>query len=569
MTRVGLLALVFVLAVPGAWGQTPECEGRLDSGARSAPLTLASNTVSELAAAGDSLWVDPLQGVYCRPENRSGAEPDFFRVNTLESVLSGNVVSAIEARNGTARGNLVWVGLSFDTGGGEFGTNGFLVSTDGGASVDRRAAQLDEPTDTTIAYGVSTVAAVPITQQASSVPRDLAFGPDGDTVWVAGQRSGLRWTVDVPDPATALEWRRTVLPPDTSQVTDPTTPTDVLVAPPLDDGRGARNHVGFSVLVDETGTVWAGTGGGLNRSRPEDVAAGDGRRAWRRFTSAEAGKGPPGEVVVALAEQPNSGGRNPIWVAAQPGRIQEEQRRQRSGVAVTENGGKSFRQTLIGERISDLAARQARVYAVGPDGLFFSVDRGRSWQSVERFPLQDDNQALPSDVEPRSVAVTPSALWVGTTDGLLRLSRVDPDRNNQDVERDAFDDEIDLVSGDAGEAPPKWELFRAQTPVNPESPSAAVPDVSTYAYPNPFVPSEDDLVRIVYEREQAGPVTITIYDFGMNKVKTLTDRASGAGQDEAVWRGTNDRGLRVPTGTYFYRVEMGERTVDGKILVAN
>jgi hypothetical protein len=188
------------------------------------------------------------------------------------------------------------------------------------------------------------------------------------------------------------------------------------------------------------------------------------------------------------------------------------------------------------------------VYAAGESGLFISDDQGKTWRSVETFPLQSDEKTLPSGVTPRTVAVSDVALWVGTDEGLLRL-----DRNAEPA----------LVTGR-----PAWQLFRSQIPVNPEEPSEQVPDVSTYAYPNPFVPSRDELVRIAYEVSEPQTVEVNIYDFGMNRVRTLTAQKS-AGQQETVWDGTDAQGLRVPTGTYFYTVELGARTVDGKILVAN
>jgi hypothetical protein len=424
------------------------------------------------------------------------------------------------------------------------GAGGFLVSGDGGETFTERPTQLDAPTDTTVRYGESTLPAVPVTQQAESAPQDLAFGPAGDTVWVAGLRSGLRWTADRGE-----TWTRAVLPPDTSRLIDPGTPTDFLVAPPLQDGRGFLNHVAFSVLVDETGAVWAGTAGGVNRSRPASVTA-DRSRGWRRFAAADTANSLPGNVVVALAEQPRPGGRNPVWMATWAGQQRGRSAPvQRFGVAVTADGGGTLRQTLVGERIFGLAARRTRVYAVGPTGLFVSDDQGQTWRSIEDFPLQNENRVLPPDVTPRSVAVTDAALWVGTSDGLLRLDRAR---------------EPALLDG-----APAWRLFRAETPVNPDEPSEEVPDVATYAYPNPFVPSRDQLVRIVYELERAQTVEVNIYDFGMNKVRTLTTDPTSAGQQETVWDGTDDRGLRVPTGTYFYEVDLGDRTVQGKILVAN
>ena len=529
MKRLVLIFLVTLL-VPAAQGQPAPWHAQAQD---LAPLPdLVSNQVQVLEPAGDSLWIGPLLSVYLEDE-------DALRIADVPALNEGSdVVFAIEAA-----GEAVWGGLAFDTGGNVPGAGGFLVSSDGGTTFTERPPQLDAPDDTTVAYGGATLRAVPVTQQAESAPQDLALSSAGDTVWVAGLRSGLRWTVD-----RGATWRRAVLPPDTSSTIDPRTPTDVLVAPPLGDGRGSLNQVAFSVLVDEGGTVWAGTANGVNRSQPGSVVP-DGSRGWRRFAAADTANSLPGNVVVDLAEQPRPGARNPVWAATWAGQGgRQGASLQRFGVAVTGDGGATFRQTLIGERIFDLAARRDRVFAAGATGLFVSDDQGQSWRSIETFPLQTDDRVLPPDVTIRSVAVTDAALWVGTTDGLLRL-----DRGREPA----------LLDG-----APAWRLFRAETPVNPEQPSEEVPDVATYAYPNPFVPARDQLVRIVYELEQTRTVTVNIYDFGMNQVRTLTTQKA-AGQQETVWDGTDDRGLRVPTGTYFYEVDLGDRTVQGKILVAN
>jgi hypothetical protein len=540
MTRVGVLLLLFGLVAPAADGQKTSWKQQEK---QLVPLpSIVSNEVQELAAAGDSLWSGPLLTLHLEPEDRTRPEVGLLAADVPALVEEDNVVFSIAADNASPQRSLVWAGLVFDTGGGEAGAGGFLVSNDGGDTFVRRDPQLDASSDTTLSYGVSTLSAEPVTQQTGSAPQDLALGPEADTAWVAGGRSGIRWSADEGE-----TWHRAVLPPDTSRTINPQTETDMLVAPRLEDGRGSLNHIAYSVLVDDAGTVWAGTVGGLNRSVPSTVT-GNGQRGWRRFTSADSVRGPTGDFVVALAEQPRSNGRNPVWLASWAGEQQEAQRLQRFGVAMTADGGETFRQTLIGERIFDLAARPSRVYAAGETGLFVSADEGKTWRSVERFPLKSEEQVLPSDVTARAVAVTDAALWVGTSDGLLRLDR---------------SAEARLL-----EENPEWQLFRTETPVNPDEPSEQVPDASTYAYPNPFVPSRDELVRIVYELDDPGPVEVAIYDFGMNRVRTLSDQKP-AGQQETVWRGTDDRGLRVPTGTYFYEVDLGDRTVNGKILVAN
>ena len=538
MNRILAWLIVLGLAAAPAWGQG---QPRLQT---LRPTTgLASNTVQELASAGDSLWAGPLLTVYAEDEARLFTPDDPVVARRLED--GSNVVLSLAAEGGVQGGSTVWAGLAFDAGGNAIGAGGFLVSTDGGASFSTRPVPLDDPADTTVAYGADTLPAVPITQAAGSPPRDLAIEPQADTVWTAGGRSGLRrWTAQ--DGA----WTRAVLPPDTSTRIEPTTPTDFLVAPPQDDGRGFQNHRALSVLVDETGTVWAGTAAGLNRSTPGDVGP-SGDRAWRLFRPDGTPNSLTGQLVLGLAEQPRPDGRNPVWIAtlrANGGSVL-----QRSGLTVTPDGGETFRQPLIGEQVNDVAARRARVYAATENGLFVSETQGRTWRTVEEVALAEPEQAFPGELTARAVEVTPAALWVGTTAGLLRLDRADEPR---------------LLPDDPDAPRPEWQLFRTEVPVNPDEPTEQVPDVETYAYPNPFVPSRDDAVRIVYDVPEPQTVKVSIYDFGMNRVRTLEEQEP-AGQQEIVWDGTDASGLRLPTGTYLYTVEVGGTTVRGKILLSN
>jgi hypothetical protein len=296
--------------------------------------------------------------------------------------------------------------------------------------------------------------------------------------------------------------------------------------------------------------VWAGTAAGLNQSTPADVAP-DGERAWRLFRPDGTPNSLTGQIVFELAEQPRPNGRNPIWMATL--RADTDGPLQRTGLTVTPDGGETFRQPLIGEQVNGIAARQSRVYAASESGLFVSGNQGETWRSIEDVTLANEDQVLPGEITARSVEVTPSALWVGTTEGLLRLDREQESR---------------LLPDNPDASPPEWQLFRTQVPVNPEEPTEQVPDVETYAYPNPFVPSRDGVVRIVYDVPEPQTVEVNIYDFGMNRVRTLREEESD-GQQEIAWDGTDASGLRLPTGTYLYTVEVGGTTVRGKILLSN
>ena len=86
--------------------------------------------------------------------------------------------------------------------------------------------------------------------------------------------------------------------------------------------------------------------------------------------------------------------------------------------------------------------------------------------------------------------------------------------------------------------------------------------METYAYPNPFSPALDGLVRIRFDGTAA---TVRIFDFAMRLVRTLD--ADGSGEREVQWDGFDARGVRAPNGPYFYAIEQGGRSVRGKILV--
>jgi len=507
---------------------------------------VSSNSIQTMEADGDSLWIGPLLSVYVEAEQR------FFTADVPQLLDENNVVLAIDATNNSDRpSSTVWAGLAFDAGGGTAGTAGFLFSTDGGDSFTTRLPALDAADDTTVTYGGVSFPAIPVTANEDGATQGLDAAPPGGRVWIAGGQSGIRSSTDG-----GQTWQRAVLPPDTLNAVAPGETPPFLVGPPVEQGRGWLNHVGFSVLVDETGTVWAGTAGGVNRSRPQDLRGGD--RAWQRFAYDGTPNGLTGNSVVALAEQPLDTTRNPVWMATWA-LNQTQSDRQRFGVTVTRDGGASFEQMLIGEQVTDFAFRRGTgaspplVYAAGESGLLISADRGETWRAVADFRLQRDASFLRSDARVQTVSTTASALWVGTSDGLLRLPRTR---------------EQALLAEDPATENPAWRLFRTNVPVNPEEPSESVPDVSTYAYPNPFSPSEDNVVRIRYELQEARSVTVEIFDFGMNRVRSLT-RDQPPGQQEIAWDGTDDDGLRLPNGTYFYTVDLGGETVRGKILLVD
>jgi hypothetical protein len=552
--RVALLLVLLAVALP------PAARAQTAPG----PLPVQGpqrNLVDRLLAQGDTLWVGP-QLTFTPDDGASWflARGEDTGISVFQPPQAPNaIVYSLDAV-----GDVVWAGLGYrDALAADSPQSGagFAFSQDGGRTWGYRFPQLDQPEDTLQVYGVSVLQAFPVIVPQLSPPFDLAIDPDTRDVYVAGLVSGARRLRFDPEAGTyARRFERVVLPPDTLRQIRPDEPQLFPVVPQIPGVfTFSTNNLAYSVLVDETGTVWFGTEGGLNRSRAEDVYLFQSpetgeifeERGWQRFPFDGQLGGITGSAAVVLAEQPlgdpafpvgsPDNPRNPLWVAAWQPLATSGRPDERLGVAVTRDGGDSFETVLLGERVYAFAfcragmahCAEGTVWAAAASGLFTSPDGGRTWASTRDFrDAERAGRFVKPGAEPRAVAATRGALWVGTTDGLLR-------------------------SIDGGQS---WTIFRADVPVSPAEPSARTPDVGAYAYPNPFSPRADRLVRIRYEHEAR---RIRIFDFGMNLVRQLDSPA----RDEQAWDGLDARGARVANGVYFYAVETEGDTLWGKILV--
>ncbi len=81
-------------------------------------------------------------------------------------------------------------------------------------------------------------------------------------------------------------------------------------------------------------------------------------------------------------------------------------------------------------------------------------------------------------------------------------------------------------------------------------------------YPNPFNPS----TIIQYELPHASQVRLAIYNLLGERVRTLVDAKESAGVKRVTWDGRNERGERVSTGVYVYRLDAGELSTAKRLL---
>jgi hypothetical protein len=73
-------------------------------------------------------------------------------------------------------------------------------------------------------------------------------------------------------------------------------------------------------------------------------------------------------------------------------------------------------------------------------------------------------------------------------------------------------------------------------------------------YPNPFNPN----TTIDYDVSVAGDVNITVFNVRGQRITTLVDVFRAPGRYAAAWDGFNERGQRVASGIYFYRIRIGQ-----------
>jgi hypothetical protein len=86
-------------------------------------------------------------------------------------------------------------------------------------------------------------------------------------------------------------------------------------------------------------------------------------------------------------------------------------------------------------------------------------------------------------------------------------------------------------------------------------------DLEVGAYPNPMNPS----TQIQFTLKTAAPVKLQIFNVNGQLVKTLVDSDLAAGTHRRMWRGTNQEGRVVSSGTYFYRLQVGGVMKTGRL----
>jgi flagellar hook assembly protein FlgD len=93
-----------------------------------------------------------------------------------------------------------------------------------------------------------------------------------------------------------------------------------------------------------------------------------------------------------------------------------------------------------------------------------------------------------------------------------------------------------------------------------------VPDIFMLEqnYPNPFNPQTE----ICYSVPAGSNVNLTVFDILGRKVRVLADGWETPGMKLVTWDGRDDRGVKVSSGIYFYRLQADDFVETKKMILS-
>ena len=82
-------------------------------------------------------------------------------------------------------------------------------------------------------------------------------------------------------------------------------------------------------------------------------------------------------------------------------------------------------------------------------------------------------------------------------------------------------------------------------------------------FPNPFNSS----TKINYQLLEKDYVRLNIFDTNGNALIELVNKFQRAGVYSMLWRGTNKQGLTLPSGIYYYQIQVGDHLKSNKMVL--
>ena len=481
-----------------------------------------SNFITDIYRSGDTVWFATGSGImrtrdmFNSFDNYVGLAP-FGEDDIAGFALKDNVIAVATAISEEIGSESVATGT------------GIKVSTDYGRSWNTYPQPVDGMNDTSVVYGSNTLRALPVVVRQQNLSYDITITKTKNdltnyTIWITSFAGGLRKSTDY-----GATWSRVVLPPDNLDSIY-VGGTYSFALNPRNPPEGSLNHRAFTVKNLNDSTIIVGTANGINISTDWGIS-------WRKRNFQNSGNGTNrvgGNFVVNLHVQ-RYGAKEIIWGATR----RAEDLNEVNALSFSTNRGLTWAYTLEGYSPNGIFSKDSTVYGLTDAGIWRARFGTFDWSkpSLIADPVTKDICKSNSFYAGNFIGDT---LYIGSNDGLLRTRE----------------------TGVAWASP--WKIFRASACLDAGS------ELKTYAAPNPFSPATE-VTRIFYVTGKASSkVTIKLFDFGMNPVRTIIQNATRTGANESfsIWDGKNDAGYVIANGVYFYRVEIdGDAPIWGKIIL--
>ena len=482
----------------------------------------AGNGITDIVITGDTIWLGTGSGL-SRSTDKGVTWKNYFG----SEVFGKEDISALDYNNGliwSATAHTVERDRQFLPEG-----SGLKFSTDNGETWSSVPQPVDAPSDSIVEYGINNIRALPVTVAINNITYDAAV--TSREVWIASYAGGARKSSDF-----GQTWQRVVLPPDHLDSINSIDTLKFSLQPVRGNfgNESYLNHRVFSVVSVNDSAIFIGTAGGINKTT-------DGGKSWVKFNHTNQLNPISGNFVVALAYNENN---NTIWAATWKAEGQSEF----YGVSSSSDFGQTWQTFLEGEKINNFGFKGNDVIAASDNGIFRSSNNGETWVKPTSI-VDSKTQILLRTNTFYSAASLGNEIWLGSNDGLVKLNEGNS-----------------MWQGE-------WEVFIASQKIASKN--------ETYAFPNPFTP-QSEVLKIKYSTGgESRKVTIRIFDFDMNLVKTVIQNAERGDPVHQIennnpelngvidhWDGKDESGNYVPNGVYFYRIDFdGGDALYGKILV--
>ena len=482
----------------------------------------ASNSITDIVTSDDTVWLGTSRGVSLSTD-KGDSWTNYYGTPTFGTENISAI--GIDKFSGT-----FWAATahSIDKDGQSLPEgSGLRFTPDHGLTWKTIAQPIDNPGDSSIVYGINdgvnlpAVRALPVTVAVQNLIYDISF--TANTIWIASFAGGLRKSTDMGN-----TWQRVLLPSDSLNSISPVDTIKFSLQPVA--GKFGKedylNHRVFSVISINDSTLYVGTANGINKSTDNGIS-------WKKFNHLNQTYPISGNFVVGMGFNTYD---QTLWAAT----WKAEGGTEFYAVSSSSNSGETWQTFLEGEKANKFGFKFDDVIAPTENGAFRTRNKGLTWILPNSIFDEQTNFSITTNLF-YSAASQGNDVWLGSADGLAKITE---------------------VPGTIWDG--KWKVYFASIPLESKD--------EVYAFPNPFSPKVDEGLKFKYTTEgTTANVSIRIYDFAMNYVRTIIQNAPrniSTGIEGVTWDGQDDAGNIVTNGVYFYRIQIGDRDpLYGKIIV--